>query len=182
MHTLIVLLVGVVHLFETLSSRHCSALYLPHNPAGNYFQIFFTIRQVIICKYWTSLPSIYGRKTSHRSTSESVSHTEKYSNATSGPCSSRQSCPPIHREVSRSKLQQSYATYLDNWCKVYIDYTSILRFLAQSYNEATRNTLLPVLLSAMRLVQDSCHSDPHQQSECVCKYKAMIRNLTNHFL
>ena len=59
---------------------------------------------------------------------------------------------------------------------------SIFRFLAQSYSEATRNTLLPVLLSAMRLVQHSCHSDPHQQSECVCKYKAMIRNLTNHFL
>ena len=36
-----------------------------------------------------------------------------------------------------------------------MDYISILRFLAQSYNEATRNTLLPVLLSAMRLVQDS---------------------------
>ena len=42
---------------------------------------------------------------------------------------------------------------------------SIFRFLAQSYSEATRNTLLPVLLSAMRLVQHSCHSDPHQADQ-----------------
>merc|ERR1719187_88391 len=32
----------------------------------------------------------------------------------------------------------------------------IVRFLAQSYSEATRNTLLPVLLSAMRNLTDHC--------------------------
>ena len=32
-----------------------------------------------------------------------------------------------------------------------MDNISIFRFLAQSYSEATRNTLLPILLSAMRL-------------------------------
>ena len=35
-----------------------------------------------------------------------------------------------------------------------MDNISIFRFLAQSYSEATRNTLLPLLLSAMRFVQD----------------------------
>ena len=35
----ILILVGVVHLFKTLPSRRCSALYLPHNPAGDLLKI-----------------------------------------------------------------------------------------------------------------------------------------------
>ena len=49
----------------------------------------------------------------------------------------------------------------------------IVRFLAQSYNEATRNTLLPVLLSAMRLAKVVMILTKliTSQPECVCKYQ-----------
>ena len=58
----------------------------------------------------------------------------------------------------------------------------IARFLAQSYNEATRNTLLPVLLSAMRLAKVVMILTKliTSQPECVCKY--LIRNLNDHCL